>query len=308
MTVTATSCPRGAAAPVAGGRFELLRALGSLAALHTDAAAGIAAALDLAPWTRAEHTLLFVLELPPYASIHLGPEGKLGGEGADRVAGCWRALGMSPPADADHLANVLGLYAELGEAAEACRTPAARALLDHVRESVLWEHLWSWVPGYLDAVKRVSPEAGGWSRLVTAALSREVGSSAAPHDVPLALRAAPPAVTAEMSLGDLLDALTTPVRSGFVLTQGDLAGAAGLAGVGLRRGERRFALRAMLEQDGVATLRSLSDHAHRWAALHATRPTVVADPHLDPSRWWASRAATSASVLRRLADEGRAPV
>ncbi|MHB1781304.1 MAG: molecular chaperone TorD family protein [Acidimicrobiales bacterium] len=308
MTVSTTSRSRDAATPAASGRFELLRALGSLTALHSGAAAGITATLDLPPWTRAEHTRLFVLELPPYASIHLGPEGKLGGEGADRVAGCWRALGMSPPADADHLANVLGLYAELGEAAEACRTPAARTRLDHARESVLWEHLWSWVPGYLDAVHRASPAAGRWSRLVAAALAREVDVSAAPHDLPLALRAAPPPVTAEMSLGELLDALTTPVRSGFVLTQGDLAGAAGVAGVGVRRGERRFALRAMLEQDSAATLRSLSDHAHRWAALHAVRPAKATDPHLDPSRWWASRAATSASVLRQLADESHASV
>ena len=56
---------------------------------------------------------MFVLAAPPHAAIHLGPSGMLGGEGLDRVAGFWRAIGLHPPQDADHLGLLLMLYAEL---------------------------------------------------------------------------------------------------------------------------------------------------------------------------------------------------
>ena len=59
------------------GRWELLRALGTLAIGPPADTAQVARALDLPAWTAVEHTELFVLSLPPYASIHLGPDGKL---------------------------------------------------------------------------------------------------------------------------------------------------------------------------------------------------------------------------------------
>lgn len=283
------------------GRFELLRALGTLCMLDPRSSPAIATALELPAWSRAEHTLVFVLELPPYASVHLGAEGKLGGEGSDRVAGCWRALGLHPPADADHLGRILDLYAELGESANACRTERARQQLTHARETVLWEHLWSWVPGYLDAASgHGGPASSSWARLLHSALVREARSSTPARALPLALRAAPLPLDPEAALGDLLDALVAPVRVGFVLTRGDLAGASQLAGVGLRRGERRFALRAMLEQDATATVSWLAAHARRWAALHRDRATVGLEPSCDPARWWTRRAEAGACLLEQI--------
>ena len=64
----------------------------------------------------AAHTDLFCLQLPPFAAIYLGADGMLGGEAADRVAGFWRALGLVPPAEPDHLAALLGLYSTLVQA------------------------------------------------------------------------------------------------------------------------------------------------------------------------------------------------
>ena len=66
-----------------------------------------------------------MLNCPPYASVYLGPDGALGGEGADRAAGFWRASGLTPPAEPDHLTALLALYASLGEAA-ARRRPRPR--------------------------------------------------------------------------------------------------------------------------------------------------------------------------------------
>lgn len=278
-------------------RWELLRALGALTATAPPAGHPISRALGLAPATAADHTRLFVLDLPPHAAIHLGPEGKLGGEGADRVAGLWRALSLDPPADADHLACMLWLYAELGATAGACRTAAARRRLEHARSVLLWEHLASWLPGYLAAAKPY-PAAAGWSDLTLAALRRELAATAAAPMLPAALRHAPAPVGPDGGGKALIDAMTAPVRTGFVLTALDVARAGADIGVGVRAGERRFALQTMADQDPRATLGWLATHARRWAGLHATHAA-----ELPASAWWAERAAATAATLQHLAAE-----
>lgn len=296
------------------GRWELLRALGALTAIAPPHADAITRALGLPAWSRSDHTGLFVLDLPPYASIHLGAEGKLGGDGADRVAGLWRTLDLVPPNEPDHLAALLALVADLGSAGDRCATDAARRRLAHVRRTVLHEHLWSWLPGYLAAIAD-DPAGAPWAELTLQAVGAEVARSLAiggaiggdtgsdvdaDHDtaldLPAALRDAPPPIGTDIAVADLLDALVAPVRVGMVLTWRDLRAAADRCGLGLRRGERRFALRAMLEQDPAATLGWLAEQAQRWARRHATQP------HPGPaSRWWQARAETTATTLTVLA-------
>ena len=282
-----------AGAGVRAGRFELLRALGAISATAGAASGPVSRALGLEEMSAADHTRVFVLDLPAYASIHLGPEGKLGGDGADRIAGMWRALGLTPPADADHLAVLLALYAELGEAAFACRTDAARRRLDHTRAVLLAEHLASWLPGYLTAASAYPP-AAPWAALTAAALRRERDDLRPPDRLPAALRDAPPGPASAAGPDDLLDALVTPVRSGFVLTHRDLQQAGSATGLGVRRGERRYTLRAMFDQDPGAACGWLVAHARRWATAHragaAPGREVVAG-------WWASRAAATAGAL-----------
>lgn len=288
------------------GRWDLLAALGAASAADPATDQVLLDALGLPRWSRAEATRVFVLDLPPYASIHLGPEGKLGGEGMLRVAGVWRALALEPPPDPDHLASILALYAVLGHTSGQCRTAPARRRLDHARHVVLWEHLWSWLPGYLAALDG-DPAVGQWATLLGHALRAEVAAAQpAPDLLPTPLREAPGPLVPTGERADLLDALPVPVRTGFVLTFADLREAAGALGVGLRRGERRFALQAMLEQDAAGTLRWLSTHALRWAAVHDSQLAVAHD-QADPRRWWARRARTSAEVLRALADEPGSP-
>ncbi len=99
--------------------------------------------------------------------------------------------------------------------------------------------------------------------------------------------------------GDLVELLTIPVRSGLILTRRRLAEGAGRAGVGFRIGERRFALRAMLEQDPRATLAWLAGEAGRWQQRHRDRA-----PGDQVTGWWAARAARTAQVLRDYASAG----
>jgi Nitrate reductase delta subunit len=281
---------------VSSGRWELLRALGAVAGDPADALR-VLAALDIPGCDEAAHTSVFVLNCPPYASVYLGAEGGLGGSAADRVAGFWRAIGLSPPAEPDHLTVLLSLYAQLGERwEEACLAAdsAATAALGHARQALFAEHLWAWLPGYLAAVADLgTPALSTWASVLEQAIAAEHASAAIiPLALPLALRDAPPPVDAGCGLGELLDALTTPVRSGMLLTRQALAAGAGRAGAGHRIGERRFALRAMLEQEPDGTCTWLAEEASRWAERH-----LAAGPEDPVQQWWALRASVTAQVL-----------
>lgn len=279
------------------GRWELLRAIGAVAD-SSAAARAVGPALGLGPVSDAEHTEVFVLNCLPYAGVYLGPDGALGGEGTDRVAGFWRAIGVTPPAEPDHLAALLGLYACLGEAADGTRRYVTAAALRRSRAALLAEHLWPWLPCYLDAVADGPAAAlAAWARLASHALACErsaahsPGKAPPPERLPLALRTAPGGLNHDARLKDLVGALVTPVRSGMILTRHRLAVGAEQIGVGHRIGERRFALRAILEQDPPAALAWLAGEARRWELRHAARGTDAA------CRWWAARAARTRQAL-----------
>lgn len=283
------------ATPAVGSaaRWELLRALGAALVTPPPGNGAVLAALDLPPQTGAEHTDAFVMTAPPHGAIHLGPEGMLGGEGLDRIAGFWRVLGLTAPEDADHLGVLLLLYAELGDAEELAADEPRRLQLRTAREALLHEHLWSWAPGYLRAVAGLGIDSvTAWAELAAEALAAEAAEVGPAPQLPLALRQAPPGLAQWDSVDELLDGLVSPVRSGFILTYRDLTDCARVAGVGLRRGERRFALKAALEQEPRQTLAWLAGHAELWAQEHAATSTD------DPVRqWWAARAAESAHAL-----------
>jgi hypothetical protein len=277
----------------ATGRWELLRALGAVPDSPA-AARYVGPALGLDPVSDVEHTEAFVLNCPPYAAIYLGPQGAIGGEGADRVAGFWRAIGITPPAEPDHLAALLGLYARLGEAAAGACRPATAAALAQSQAVLFWEHLWPWLPPYLDAVTDLAvPSLTGWADLVRRALAAESGDLPPCPRQPLALREAPAAAQPPAGPDDLIDLVTISVRSGLLLTRRRLAEGAARAGVGFRIGERRFALRAMLEQDPRACLAWLAGEAARWEQRHRDRA-----PGDEVTGWWATRAARTGQVLR----------
>ena len=282
---------------------ELFRALGAVAGDPADARTA-SAALGLPSPSRGEHTVAFVINCPPYASVHLGAEGGIGGDAADRVAGFWRAIAVTPPAEPDHLTALLSLYASLGEAAGDTGRAATADALTRAREALFWEHIWSWLPGYLEAVARLhSPALTAWALLARRALLGERRTHPGSW-LPLALRDAPPAVTADGSLDDLLTGLTAPIRCGFILTRDSLATAADTTGTGYRIGERRFSLRAMLEQCPAETLEWLSCEAARWSRRHARqRPGTGTAPGARDivQRWWARRAEHTRRVLRSAA-------
>jgi len=264
---------------------ELFRALATYCEGPT---AVVAAALELPLPAAADHAELFTFQLYPYASVYVGAEGMLGGDAADRVAGFWRASGVTPPAEPDHLAALLGLYAAFAEG----QGDRAR----HHRHALLWEHLLTWLPPWLARVREIAADPyADWANLMVAALLAEAEELGPPAAKPLHLRLAPP------SAG--LESVLAAVRSGVVVTRADLGRAARELGLGLRQGERRDVLDALLGQNAPAVTAWLAGEASRQAAIHQLLPCAF----WPVTEHWASRADATAEELGRLAVEAAAP-
>ena len=282
--------------------MEVIRALATLAEPPHPAHAPIARALDLPELPRpADHTGLFLFQLYPFVSFHVGAEGMLGGEAADRVAGFWRALGREAPDEPDHLTALLGLYAELADAEAREPEGPGRVLRRESRKALLWEHLLSWLPPWLHAVSHVAPPFyRRWSELLRAVLFSEAAELGPPDRRPLHLREAPLLEDPRTSGGDVfLLQLTAPVRTGMLLTRTDLARCAADLGLGRRAGERRFILKALLSSNPEAALGWLGREAARWRAVHqGYRAQAEA-----VSRFWTSRADSAQRLLDELARE-----
>jgi TorA maturation chaperone TorD len=274
-------------------RADLLRALGVLAEPPGPQHRHLAALAGLPEPAAADWTEAFVVQLVPHASIYLGHEGMLGGEAADRIAGFWRALRMSVPADSDHLAALLGLYAGLIESERAEPVGARRTLLRQARAALLHEHLLSWLVSYTHAMTEVGPrEYAAWADLLREALKREVADVGVPDRLPAHLRAVPGPVVS--SLDAMLDGLLSPVRSGLLLTRGHLAAMARDGGLGLRLGDRRRILRALIEQDPARSLGMIAEMAQAWGARHQADEPVTG----PIARHYAARARATADLLR----------
>jgi hypothetical protein len=104
------------------------------------------------------------------------------------------------------------------------------------------------------------------------------------------LREAPEPLSAQCDFNELLDTLLSPIRCGLVLTHHTLSAGAAAIGVGYRRGERRFALKAILDQNKTASLTWLAEHSRLWSVWHAQRSDMT-------SQWWQARAQHSAEIL-----------
>jgi TorA maturation chaperone TorD len=291
--------------------MELFRALAVFAEPPATEGASVAAALELGALPAAsEYTELFVFQLYPYASVYLGAEGMLGGEARDRVAGFWRALSQTPPPEPDHLSVMLALYAHLSELEANEADDARRDSWRRARAAYLWEHLLSWLPAYLSKLTEIAPPFyQRWAELLLDALREEARATAgAPTQLPLHLREAAGLVDPRAGEGgeaaEFLQTLLSPARSGMILVRADLSRAARTLELGLRAGERKYALESLLAQDARGVLAWLAREARNWEARHAReRDTLAA-----VARAWEAKAAASARLLEELAAEAEAGV
>ncbi|MEE8115736.1 MAG: molecular chaperone TorD family protein [Gemmatimonadales bacterium] len=282
--------------------MELFRALAVLAEPPRAETTRLADLLELgrAP-TPHEYTELFLFQLYPYASVYLGPEGMLGGEARDRVAGFWRALGEVPPTEPDHLAVLLALYARLADAERGEPDPTRRSACRRARAALLWEHLLSWLPVYLSKLIEIAPPPyASWGRLLDGTLAAEAKSIPPPARLPLQLREAPALSNPRIDdLDTYLSELLAPVRSGVIVTRADLARAARALALGLRTGERRFVLQSLVNQDARGMIDWLGREVTAWGERHAAWEDYLG----GISRFWAQRAQHTADTLQTLCRE-----
>jgi hypothetical protein len=254
----------------------------------------------------AEYSDVFLFQLYPYASVHLGPEGMMGGEGRARVAGFWRAIGRLPPPEPDHLAALLGLYAGLSSDARIAGEPEA-VLISRASSVLLREHLAPWVFAYLTRVRELTRGFyAEWAALLERVLRHELGGLSEvdreAETVPEHLRYVPAMPDPRHDgASDFLQAMLAPVRSGLILARADLARLAGDLGLGLRAGERRYALEHLLGQDPVAVLGALAVEADRQGAAHRERAPWLG----GVADFCARRAEQTATLLSALAEESR---
>jgi hypothetical protein len=281
---------------------ELLRALSVFAEPPTPKHARVAGLLGLGDGIDgAVYTDLLLFQLPPYASIYLGPEGWMGGEARERIAGFWRAVGRTPPAEPDHLSVLLGLYAAVSEERMKATGPGA-ALAAEARRALLHEHLAPWLFAYLDRAAELA--VGGyrrWATLLRETLEQEARRAGLPGSLPVHLREAGELPDPRAEGGEaFLKALLAPARSGVILTRSTLGTMARELGLGLRAGERRFALEGLLGQDSQATLAALATLAAGEELAHKRREGLLG----EAARCLAGRARNTARLLGELATDG----
>jgi TorA maturation chaperone TorD len=283
--------------------MELFRALAVLAEPPTVKGARVAEALELGELPSAdEYTELFIFQLYPYASVYLGTEGMIGGEARDRVAGFWRALGQVPPAEPDHLSVMLALYARLVELEAGEGDERRRGSWRGARKAFLWEHLVSWLPAVYLAklVGLASPFYSGWATLLMRALTEEASLVGHQERLSLHLRDAVGLIDPRShTLEEFLQSLLAPVRFGGVLTRADLTGGARRLGLGLRLGERKFILKAMLAQDAPGVFGWLIEEAHTWVRHHRS----PAGPFGEIAGAWEAKTVAAISLLEELKAE-----
>lgn len=268
----------------------------------------VAAALGLPDVpTSADYSDVFLFQLYPYASVHLGGEGMMGGEARDRIAGFWRALGLTPPAEPDHVAALLGLYASLAEREAGAEDPAERVLLRQSRAALLDEHLTPWVFAWLERVEELTAGAyAKWASLLSATLSAEVQALGGAERAPLSahLRDAPPLPDPREDGGSgFLGGLLAPVRTGAILTRADLAVIAKRLGLGLRAGERKYALESLLAQDAQGVLGAVAEELARQGAGHRRRASTLG----ASATFLAGRAEEASRLVAALSEEAASP-
>jgi TorA maturation chaperone TorD len=289
--------------------MELFRALAVLAEPPTKETTRLADVLGMrkAPPTADEHTELFVFQLYPYASVYLGAEGMMGGQARDLLAGFWRALGGTPPAEADHLSIMLALYARLSELAdEEGEEAAARGSgWRGARRAFLWEHLLSWLPVYLSKLADIAPPFyREWGEVLTAALLDEASSVGEQDALPLGLREPLALVdprAADAGAEGFWQSVLTPARFGGILTRADLSRAARSLGAGLRMGERKFVLKALFAQDAPGVFDWLAEEASLWRSRHERYGAGLG----AIMGVWQERAESASSLLKELRREAR---
>ncbi len=243
---------------------------------------------------------IFVLNLPPYASIYTACSGAIGDEAFGRISGFWRALGRDVPDEPDHLSRLLGLFASLDESQSSEKEPARSVLIRQSRVALLWEHLLPWLPMYLDRVESIGADTvySDWAKLLSETLINEWKSLGPLEGLPIHLAVSPGLPDPrEKGADSFISGLFSPPQAGFILLPDDLDKlGAELEYFQLREG-RLSKLEDLLREAPRETLIGLAELAYERSSDLTTKWDFLGNIALH----WKSRSRDSVGLLEQLA-------
>lgn len=196
--------------------------------------------------SRRDFTNLFVIQLFPYASIYLSPDGLAGGAVRDRIGEYWKILGWPAPAEPDHASSLLKSYGTLHPAyrGEYISSDVAQ----QSRPFFFWDAVASWMPMYLLRVQEIGSELyRTWATVTSDVIEAEAAQHGAPEVLPVYLRNAPLPPSID-NPAEFVDALFAPVMSGVILTRSDLGRCAAANGLTVRMADRRHTLKLLISE------------------------------------------------------------
>ena len=180
---------------------------------------------------------------------------------------------------------------------------AEQALARQARRALLGEHVAPWIFAFLARVAELSSGPYHvWAELLERALRAECAELRLGEDSGLSqhLHLAPPLPDPRVEGGPaFLGGLLAPVRTGVTFTRADLGRIARDHDLGLRAGERRYAIENLLSQDAQSVLRALAAESRRQGAKHRDRSMWLG----ASARFLARRADSTAALLDELSAE-----
>jgi TorA maturation chaperone TorD len=224
--------------------------------------------------TRVDFTNLFVVQLFPYASIYLSPDGLAGGQVQDRIADYWKVLRRPAPPEVDHASTLLRAYGTLTRGAQDNGASAMANLTDQMRHAFFWENLASWLPIFLLRTRRHGSRFyNAWSDLTLDALEAEAAAMGSAPMTPLHLRNAPmpPSIAHAAAF---VDGLFVPVVSGLILSRSDLGRCARDNELTIRFADRRYTIKLLLAEKTGPVCKWLQTEAQRQAEDVAQLPDI----------------------------------
>lgn len=216
-------------------------------ALQSDAQSAEASAID-ARELRVEFTRLFALNVFPYASVFLDPQGLLNTATTARVEAMYAAVDFEPAGDLpigalDHFGVELSFVAHLLSSG---RTAAADRFLE--------SEILSWAPIFLHAVERnarlevfriLARQTRGWlldgCRSYTNAVDIQPGNSHSEFALP---------ADDEDDLFSVVNFLVTPAQSGIFLSKEDLSAIGRNLELPIGFGDRGLMLKGLFRSAG----------------------------------------------------------
>jgi hypothetical protein len=243
---------------------------------------------------RQEFTNLFVVQLFPYASIYLSPNGLAGGAVRKRAAEYWTITGRIAPHEPDHITALLKLYGAIQPSLHGDNASANVSLEN--RRAVFWEAIASWLPMYLLRMREIGTALyKAWSDVASDVVEAEAAQLGMPAVMSSFLAAAPatPPVTEPAAF---IDSLFAPAASGVIISRADLGRCADTNRLTVRMADRRHTLKLMVTENITGVCGWLHHEISRQADNLRRLPDSLA-PVRDH---WVQRADASARGVAQL--------